>query len=340
MVWDLDAREVRQPLSLQVTRAMQQARRSFVKVDSLLRGGWAHVVAAAVRGAGHPALMCTALPRLGRAMRGGHVELLRASSQENRSGAIEYCRASAVHELAALGMRASHLAVAPGEDLRDSLLRRMHEQEVTVVDAHSEEQLLQLAQALESLPFPYLAVGSAGLAGALARSLGISAWHCAAPPLPRRRAVIVGSLTHRAREQLDRLATASGQPVRWWEHDAGMTTYAQPSHPQDALQVYATSASAAQGLTGRALTDAFVRAVLGNLSPVDCFVVTGGETARALCDALGVVRLQVLGQVEQGVSLARVQLGTSDKYLILKSGSFGDIDTLLRMARLSHPATN
>lgn len=340
LVWDLDAREVMQPLSPDVIRALQQARRGFVKVDSLLRGRWADLVAAAVSGAGLPAVMCTALPRLGRAMREGCVDLLPPHPGESESPPVEYCRASAIQKLAALGIRAGHLVPGSGDSLRDALLRGVRTQAVTVVDARSEQDLLHLAEALESLGFPYLAVGSAGLAGALARSLGVPAWECVAPALPQRRTVLVGSLTLRAREQLNRLTLASGQPVRWWEPVRGMAPLAPSSAGQDPLQVYATGVPAAQGQGGRALTDAFVKAVLADLPPVNCFVATGGETARALCDALGASRMLVLGQVEQGVSLARVTLATNDVHLILKSGSFGDTDTLLRMARLGHASMN
>jgi 4-hydroxythreonine-4-phosphate dehydrogenase len=82
------------------------------------------------------------------------------------------------------------------------------------------------------------------------------------------------------------------------------------------------------------LTRRFVHDALANLPPVDYFVATGGETARALCDALGIGQIDVLGQVEPGVSLARMSTPGGVLHLVLKSGSFGDPGTLVRVARM------
>ncbi|MCW2573827.1 MAG: hypothetical protein JWO88_3885 [Frankiales bacterium] len=325
-VWDLDARELAQPLTPDLVQAMRRARRTFVKVDSLMRGRWADLVTSCIKGSELPAVMCTALPRLGRGMRAGLVELAHL-----HTGPVECGKVSAFDALAGKGLKLAHLRVASGEVGAQSLSRSLRESNLTIVDASSHEELLALAAALESLSFPYMAIGSAGLAAALARTLGIPLRREVPPVLPTGRAVLVGSRTSRAREQLDRLADACGQRVRCWDPATGFAG-AEAGADAFGVRIYATTRARVEGTSGRGLADAFVRASLAELCSVKCFVATGGETARALCEALGATGLQVLGQMEDGISLARLQGPPSDVFLILKSGSFGDPGALLRMA--------
>ena len=53
--------------------------------------------------------------------------------------------------------------------------------------------------------------------------------------------------------------------------------------------------------------------------------MTGGETLRDLCDALGVTRLEVDGEIEPGVPTSLLRGGDWDgQRLVSKSGAFGD----------------
>ena len=49
---------------------------------------------------------------------------------------------------------------------------------------------------------------------------------------------------------------------------------------------------------------------------------------------MGITQIDVLGQVEPGVSLARMSTPGGVLHLVLKSGSFGDPGTLVRIARM------
>ena len=75
VVWDLDARDTAPVLPAEVIASIATTRRVYVKIDSLLRGNWATLVAAVVRATGRPALMCPALPRLGRGLRDARIQL-------------------------------------------------------------------------------------------------------------------------------------------------------------------------------------------------------------------------------------------------------------------------
>jgi uncharacterized protein YgbK (DUF1537 family) len=53
-------------------------------------------------------------------------------------------------------------------------------------------------------------------------------------------------------------------------------------------------------------------------------VATGGDTANALCTALGAQALEILGEVEAGIPIMRV-LGTASLPLVTKAGGFGSL---------------
>ncbi|MEV1177987.1 nucleotide-binding domain containing protein [Nonomuraea sp. NPDC049784] len=70
-----------------------------------------------------------------------------------------------------------------------------------------------------------------------------------------------------------------------------------------------------------------VREALGE-GPAD-LILTGGETARRVLDALGVRELIPLDQVHHGAVHSRTPEGHS---VVTRPGSFGDVDSLLRIA--------
>ncbi len=330
-VWDLDTRDGLPVLHPEVAACIAASRRTYLKIDSLLRGNWPALVAAVTGTTRRPTLLCPALPRLGRGLRDGHIHL--APGQEG----LQHHTASAIEGLRQAGVDAGHhrLDTASDAAMREGLRAALARHAVTVVDAHTDTEHDAMARVLESLTVPYTAVGSAGLAGALARALGITSGLCALDAAPRM-AVLVGSLTGPARVQLSQLSRAAGRPVRWWDPSRGLqaATQSDPDANTDSgPRLYATRSEAGVAAAGRALTRRFVEAVVADLGEIDCYVATGGETARALCDVLGMDHLQVLGQLEPGVSLARLPGPGRTRHIVIKSGSFGDPATLVRIAR-------
>ena len=332
LVWDLDARESTPTLSPEVLESIQHSRRTYVKIDSLLRGKWAQFIALVAQTVARPIIMCSALPRLGRGMQDGFVTLSSASGAEHK---LEHYKASAIQGLMLAGVLAGHHPLGTGTE--DAIGRRLWAatqlNTVTIVDAATDAELNTLARVLELLPSPYTAIGSAGLASALAR--------CLAPPTSScelgrvsSMAVLVGSQTEPAREQLAELAAESGETVRIWSTLSNRRAAFEPSPQGQALHLFSTQPSDSGTLGGRDLSRRFVHDALANLPPVDCFLATGGETARALCDALKVCQIDVFGQLEPGISLARMNTPVGVRRLVLKSGSFGDRGTLVRVARL------
>ncbi|MFD0489385.1 nucleotide-binding domain containing protein [Saccharopolyspora spinosporotrichia] len=76
-----------------------------------------------------------------------------------------------------------------------------------------------------------------------------------------------------------------------------------------------------------------VRRVVTAVEDVD-LVLTGGETARKVLDALGVRALRPVAQVHHGAVLSRTADGRS---VVTRPGSFGDPDSLVRILRHLRP---
>ncbi len=73
-------------------------------------------------------------------------------------------------------------------------------------------------------------------------------------------------------------------------------------------------------------------ALLGRGRRPGTLFVTGGATLRDLCDALGVKRLEVDGEIEPGVPTSLIRGGDWDgQRLVSKSGAFGDTGFLARL---------
>ena len=79
----------------------------------------------------------------------------------------------------------------------------------------------------------------------------------------------------------------------------------------------------------RSLSSALGAVVSRCIAQVGAIIVTGGDTARAIFDQLGVNRLTVEGEIEDGV-VAVTARGAWCGTAIIKAGAFGDANTLLR----------
>jgi uncharacterized protein YgbK (DUF1537 family) len=95
--------------------------------------------------------------------------------------------------------------------------------------------------------------------------------------------------------------------------------------PEPAL--HGADPSAVAGLLGEAAAVAADRA--------EVLVLSGGHTAQAVLDRLGVARLELLAELEPGVVLSRAP---GHPWLIVtKAGAFGDEGTLLRLLPALRP---
>ena len=180
-----------------------------------------------------------------------------------------------------------------------------------VVDAHRTESLDTLARELEALPERPLLVGSGGLAAAYARRRGGSP--PAVAPASGPVLVVSGSRTELATRQADVLAVTR----------VALDGVAAARALEAGRDVLLTGpAGPLARAAARALRDTTPRLV----------VVVGGDTAHALCTALGVETLRAEREAAPGAPLLRgTPAGGRELRLVFKSGSFGDDDLLARL---------
>lgn len=180
--------------------------------------------------------------------------------------------------------------------------------DAVVMDARTEDDLDALASRFAGARDLLLA-GSTGLLRALARTLPRhepasrpAAWSCRAPWL------VVGSLNPRSRRQLD---------------------VARERRPIDVLST--GSARQRDAVSNEAALRDLVRQVADRIASGACdgLVVTGGETARRIVDALPAASLRVQREILPGVPLVEVRTSAGRFPMITKAGGFGDDRALL-----------
>jgi len=306
----------------------------FKKMDSRLRGHFAAEIDAMLEaGPWRCALVAPALPEQGRAVRGGVLHVgpdagpsLRDAFAGVRCGSVDLV---AVRGAAGAGLRQTLAAL-----LRDGA-------RVVVCDAETAGDLDALVRAAAQVQDRggWLWCGSAGLAGALARDIGGGA-----VPEPRRVAMpflgMIGSPDPVARAQLRaaercglRVVTLfsaeEGEPERvlreaetHLREGGGGLFVASPPMAPGAPPAPAPAARLARCAPG------LVRAV----HPAS-LILSGGDTAREVCHALGIWGLRVEGELAPGVPLSWA-LGPAplrEFAVVTKAGSFGSPDLWCRL---------
>ena len=197
--------------------------------------------------------------------------------------------------------------------------------ERVVVDARHSEDLDALAHTLETQPGRPLLVGSGGLAAAHAARRRAPSPPATAPPAAGPVLVVSGSRTPLAARQadalcrarpLDRVAPADGEgAARALEAGSDVLLVAPGESTPDVAGSLGRAAA-------RALRTAMPRLV----------IAVGGDTAHAVCAALGVEALWAEREAAPGAPLLRGTLADGRGLrLVMKSGSFGDDEVLARL---------
>ena len=200
--------------------------------------------------------------------------------------------------------------------------------DAVVVDARAERELDEIATSFAGEPDLLLA-GSTGLLRALARILARPPYTpghhagrrdtAAAHVTPARRPwLVVGSLNPRSRRQLA-IARAQGRIDILATDEARLP--ANAAAQAELLELVLQVANAVRS------------------GACDGLVVTGGETARRIIDALPAVSLRVCREVMPGVPLAEVRTATGAFPMITKAGGFGDDEALVACINLLTKAT-
>ncbi|MCA2226271.1 4-hydroxythreonine-4-phosphate dehydrogenase PdxA [Nonomuraea aurantiaca] len=359
LVVDTDSRH-RQPAEAAaavrstLAAAAGRPRLIFKKIDSLLRGNVAAEVAA-LAAPGAAVVLTPALPGLDRVVRGGVLYVAGVPLHLVNAWAVDGVPApeSVEAALAPLPVRVLDLATVRSDRLSAAIASCARDARVALCDAETDEDLDAVLRAALAVPSVRLA-GSGGLADALGRhlrSLGPAAGeHSPVPPSVSRRGgvsslaplVVVGSAEPVAAEQVRRLAEAGAVPVALPLTALLGTTDGREPLPRiplgdRAVVAYLDSAGvvlpAASRDIARRLAETVADAVRAYGRPVD-LVLTGGETARRVLDALQVRELTPVGQVHPGAVHSRTADGRS---VVTRPGSFGGADSLVEIVRALAP---
>ncbi len=218
----------------------------------------------------------------------------------------------------------------------DDLLPELDAGDYIVHDA-GDDAALDALIAHHGLQPELLYVGSPGLGAALARALG-PAPH-AKPVAPRaadRVLLLIGSVHPANDVQLAALAQA-GVPLLSMGPDTGARQHEivaaalQQAYAQSRVVALVSprTISGDPGFPLR-LAEQAGRLARRHADLYDGLVVTGGDTARHVADALEASRLDLCGEVEPGVPYGVLCSPLRDIPFATKAGGFGSTDTLLR----------
>ncbi|PWS34216.1 Hrp-dependent type III effector protein [Falsiroseomonas bella] len=266
-------------------------RPAFRKLDSLLRGHVAAELAASAAGGFSSLVIAPAFPGQGRRMREGRL-LLADGTAGPDLGAL----------LPAAGLRPRRLAAGEVPGGAGAWL----------CDVETEADLAALARA--DLPQPVLWAGSGGLARALAGP-GRAAHPPAGPLL-----LLCGSRHARAAAMLPGLGQAVLRPASVAQAGEAARRAAAALGDGQGAALSLQAAGDAPGAIWRGLAETFA-----GLPPPPLLGVVGGRSLRDLCLALGVMALDVAGEVRTGLPLSRLRGGPWDGTpLISSSGAFDD----------------
>ncbi|THU01542.1 four-carbon acid sugar kinase family protein [Lampropedia puyangensis] len=119
------------------------------------------------------------------------------------------------------------------------------------------------------------------------------------------------------------------EPASMHEHPDWLCAIAQDVRLGVDPVVTIASDDQSDPVQGPQLARRLAQALAGLMPEVAALVLTGGETARAVLQPLGIARLNVLAQVEPGVVLSR-GAGAHAPLIITKAGAFGDAQSLSR----------
>ncbi|GAA2649162.1 four-carbon acid sugar kinase family protein [Streptomyces vastus] len=346
VVLDLDTRQLTADEAARAVRdVMPYADGGLVlkKADSLLRGNFASETAAYAEGA-TGVVIAPAVPVAGRTVHDGVVHLHGTALHATDAWRAE--RGPAPESVpAALGDLPTR--VVPLSAVRSpvlvlsgwlrTLIAKGHH---PVCDAETDADLDAIAEAVLQLGPGVRLLGAGGLAAALGRRLagadGAGLRGTPGRTQGRPLVVVVGTTEPSAVAQIAQLLASGAHHIPVPAHlltDHGGRPHPLATAPDGITIVSIDGSGPVEPGSARALVAGLARTVAQTALDSD-LVLTGGETARRVLDALGIRELLPVGQIHHGAVHSRTADGRS---VVTRPGSFGDTDSLLRIARALRP---
>ncbi len=328
------------------------------KVDSLLRGHVAAEVAALAEELQRTPVVAVANPALDRVVRDGVLHVGGTPLHDTDLWAVEPTAAptrvaEALHPFPTVLV--PHPVVALGVDaVADALVAAADARLVAVCDAVTEADLEVVHAAATRVSSHALLVGSGALAAVAARALSPEPRHVApssaeptdTAPQPRHDApsvrgtvrsalFVLGTRAPGLADQLDRLSAARSahtvlvRPEHLLTDPEGVRRRLVAAQPGGVVVVTLDPAAPADPSRARRFAEALADVVAPAADAYDALFLSGGETARAVLDRLGVDVLDVVAEVETGTV---VSIRPGGRAVVTRPGSFGDADSLVRVA--------
>ena len=192
--------------------------------------------------------------------------------------------------------------------------------------AHVPDTIRQcdMVREVTGAPAHAVLVGARGVTQALATVLGLPA-----PPaigaLPTPLCFVIGSTDPITLAQVEALRSARPDLV-CVEAPAGSVPGPPPRGP--GAQLLLLQVVAGPQTRPERVAEALARGALPYLQTVRSMLLTGGATAEAVLDALGIALLIVAGEALPGLPVCRA----GGRMLVTKSGGFGSPDAFVRLA--------
>ena len=327
-------------------RAKEAARRLsgrtvYKKIDSTLRGNIGAELDGVLDGLGlQRALVAPAAPFAGRTTSDGYHRVHGVLLAESTFARDQLSPATESHLPTLLARQTrrtvGHLPVAVVERGEQAVIRALMAEPSAIVaaDAVESRHLSTLALALVHMDERWLPCGSAGFAEEWARASGLrkppQARLCWSPDA--RPVLVVAGSRHPATARQLRRAVADVDlhcirlsPAE--DEETKVHTAAVPLLRQGRHLALTTTFSEYQGEREVAVAAMLGRAALWVLAQAEVagLVVTGGDTARALCRALAATAVHVLDEVQAGVPAGTLLGGPRNGMRVVsKAGGFGD----------------
>ena len=232
---------------------------------------------------------------------------------------------------------------------------------ILIFDAATVEDLRSTGRALLNNGGLHVLAGCAGFGAVLPELLGLGGADVTRPTLDPRLLVICGSVNAITLAQLDKAEQAGFTRLRltphqkltpdYWYSDEGQAALKKieetlAAHPYNIIETNdeggnepTTAAADALGLTREAMRvriaggiGQLVGAIFASPS-VGTLLLTGGDTLLQCMNSVGVHELEPICEMERGVVLARFGCNGTTRYVITKSGGFGQADLLTKLAK-------
>jgi uncharacterized protein YgbK (DUF1537 family) len=324
----------------------------YKKIDSTMRGNIGSELDGLLDGLGlEHALVTPAFPAAGRTVVGGYHRVHGTLLTQSPFAHDPVWPASESHVPTLLtrqtGRSVGYLPLSTVESGEQAVIDALRAEPAAIVaaDAAEEGHLRTLAMALAELKGTWLPCGSAGLAQEWPAALG---WSPSAPtsfgwgPSTAPVLVVAGSRHPTTARQLSWAAdqaqlhlvtlSAAGEDVQDTVREQMLDLLAQRNN-------VGLSTTLGEFVSGwaKAATQMLADLVIWAVQRVSLagLVLTGGDTARAVCGTLGARALRVLGEVQAGVPAGTLSSGPYDGLrVVTKAGGFGNDQAIAQAIRV------